>query len=74
MKPVVCNTFVPDMTPGAHGSCQFGFWLIFGLWAIGLLWVPPVIAGTMRMQNHKFFAGEDKKIGEGIPRAGKKAD
>lgn len=68
LKPVVCNTFLPDLTPSAHGSCQFGFWLMFGLWAIGLLWVPPVIAKVYQMQSPdvvrgvtKFFAGEDEK-------------
>ena len=59
LKPVVCNHFIPDMTVGGHGSCQFGFWLMFGLWAIGLIWVPAVAAKVYRGAS-KFLVGGDE--------------
>ena len=59
LKPVVCNHFIPDMTVGGHGSCQFGLWLMFGLWAIGLIWVPAVAAKVYRGAS-KFLVGGDE--------------
>jgi hypothetical protein len=58
LEPVLCRNFIPDMTVGGHGSCQFGFWLMFGIWAIGLIWVPAVAAKVYRGAS-KFLTGHD---------------
>jgi|EP01046_Picozoa_sp_COSAG06_P015536 hypothetical protein len=61
LTPVVCNHAIPDLTPGGHGSCQFGFWLMFGIWGIGLIWVPAVFAKVYRGVSKFLSGGEDSE-------------
>ena len=44
--PVECSHFVPKMEIG--GSCQFGMWMMLGIWGVSLAWVPAVISKVYR--------------------------
>ena len=41
-----CSHFVPRME--LYGSCQFGMWMMLGIWGVSLVWVPAVVAKLIR--------------------------